>query len=90
MTWPRQFPHTPEPRELSWKDQAACLGTNPDLFFPPKWDHGTDAKRVCAGCPVSDDCLEYALAEHIDYGIWGGTSQRERTRIRKAERRGAA
>ncbi|MEZ5311676.1 MAG: WhiB family transcriptional regulator [Microthrixaceae bacterium] len=49
--------------------------------------------QVCATCPVKTQCLEYALANRIDHGVWGGTSERERRRIlkrRSAERRAAA
>jgi WhiB family redox-sensing transcriptional regulator len=45
------------------------------------------ARRVCADCPVKTECLEYALANRIDHGVWGGTSERERRRILKARAR---
>lgn len=66
----------------SWtKDpRRHCLG------FPTEWFFGDDeGKKVCRGCPVKDQCLEYAL-EHGELGIWGGTSERERRRLRRLRR----
>jgi WhiB family redox-sensing transcriptional regulator len=44
------------------------------------------AKRICSDCPVQVRCLEYALENRIDHGVWGGTSERQRRRILKARR----
>jgi WhiB family redox-sensing transcriptional regulator len=44
------------------------------------------AQRICAECPVSEPCLEYALEHHIDHGVWGGASERERRRILRRRR----
>ena len=44
------------------------------------------ARAICKGCPVLDTCLEYALTERIEHGVWGGTSERERRRILKRRR----
>jgi WhiB family redox-sensing transcriptional regulator len=44
------------------------------------------ARRICADCPVRQSCLEYALANRIDHGVWGGCSERERRRILKRRR----
>ena len=44
------------------------------------------ARAVCVNCPVAAQCLEYALALHIDHGVWGGCSERERRRIAKRRR----
>ena len=68
------------PAGTEWKPLAACLGTDPDIFFP----EGTVsplAKQICGGCPVKEPCLEYALQNKEKFGIWGGTSERERRRI---------
>jgi WhiB family transcriptional regulator, redox-sensing transcriptional regulator len=67
-----------------WTDQAACRGINPDLFYPEHGEAGstaTHAKQVCAGCAVRTECLDYALANAEQYGIWGGLSLRERHTI---------
>ena len=44
------------------------------------------AQRICAECPVSEACLEYVLEHHIDHGVWGGASERERRRILRRRR----
>lgn len=48
-----------------------------------------EAKEVCRGCVVRQDCLEYALAHGEKFGIWGGMSERERRRVRRARAHGA-
>ena len=71
----------------SWMAKGACVGTDPDAFFPPpgpKTDR--DAKAICATCPVVDTCLEYALTNHLD-GVWGNPNGRERKRLRPAAKR---
>ena len=69
--------------EKSWQDAANCLGVDPDLFFPERGASTREAKEVCRGCVVREDCLEYALANGEKFGIWGGMSERERRRIRR-------
>ena len=66
-----------------WQDLANCLGVDPDLFFPERGASTREAKEVCRGCVVREDCLEYALANGEKFGIWGGLSERERRRIRR-------
>jgi WhiB family transcriptional regulator, redox-sensing transcriptional regulator len=67
----------------SWTAQAACLGCDPDLFFPSRGESCVEAKAVCRVCPVRVECLEFALATGEAHGIWGGASERERRRIRR-------
>lgn len=69
--------------EPTWHDFANCLGVDPDLFFPERGASTKEAKEVCRGCVVRDDCLEYALQNGEKFGIWGGMSERERRRIRR-------
>ncbi len=69
--------------EPSWHDFANCLGVDPDLFFPERGASTKEAKEVCRGCVVREDCLEYALQNGEKFGIWGGMSERERRRIRR-------
>ena len=75
---------TIEPADAKgWQDFANCLGVDPDLFFPERGASTREAKEVCKGCVVREDCLEYALANGEKFGIWGGLSERERRRIRR-------
>lgn len=71
-----------------WLKNAACKGMDPSLFYPDKASHVDPiAIRVCARCPVEDECLEYALEQGPSLlGYWGGTSQKRR-RIMLRERR---
>ncbi len=76
-----------------WQERANCLGVDPDLFFPERGASTREAKAVCRGCEVRDECLEYALDQGEKFGIWGGLSERERRRVRRQraiERRGVA
>ena len=72
-----------EEGELAWQADALCAQTDPEAFFPEKGGSTRDAKRVCSECPVSEACLDYALAKDERFGIWGGLSERERRRLRK-------
>ena len=72
-------------RDTQWMEQAACVGTDPEAFFPPKGDSGATARTVCAGCPVMDQCLQYAT-NNFFLGIFAGTNERQRTEIRKGAR----
>lgn len=72
----------------AWMDDAACADKDPNLFFPERGTHGSlirQAKAICRTCPVKADCLDYALRHREYHGIWGGTTNRERRRLR-AER----
>ena len=70
--------------ERTWQRQANCMGVDPDLFFPERGASTREAKEVCRGCVVREDCLEYAITNSEKFGIWGGLSERERRRIRRA------
>jgi WhiB family transcriptional regulator, redox-sensing transcriptional regulator len=67
-----------------WQERALCAQTDPEAFFPEKGGSTREAKRICAGCEVRAECLEYALAQDERFGIWGGLSERERRRLRRA------
>jgi WhiB family redox-sensing transcriptional regulator len=69
--------------DRTWQGQANCLGVDPDLFFPERGASTREAKGVCRGCVVREECLEYALVNGEKFGIWGGLSERERRRIRR-------
>ena len=69
--------------DTTWQEFSNCLGVDPDLFFPERGASTREAKEVCRGCVVREDCLEFALANGEKFGIWGGMSERERRRIRR-------
>jgi WhiB family transcriptional regulator, redox-sensing transcriptional regulator len=77
----------PEPEPLStpdqWQDRALCAQTDPEAFFPEKGGSTREAKKICLGCEVRHECLEYALAHDERFGIWGGLSERERRRLKR-------
>lgn len=80
----------PDPHPMGeWADSAACIGTDPDIFFPRIGVPPTEALAYCAVCSVRKECLEDALTmpAYSDQGIRGGKRKRERDRLRK-ERKG--
>ncbi|MDV6011558.1 WhiB family transcriptional regulator [Haloechinothrix sp. LS1_15] len=70
-------------QEQDWQERALCAQTDPEAFFPEKGGSTREAKRICQGCEVRAECLEYALAHDERFGIWGGLSERERRKLRK-------
>jgi WhiB family redox-sensing transcriptional regulator len=66
--------------------QGNCRDTSPAVFFPSDGAGVERARTICVNCPVAAQCLEYALILHIDHGVWGGCSERERRRIAKRRR----
>jgi WhiB family transcriptional regulator, redox-sensing transcriptional regulator len=76
-------------RELTWQDDAACGTSDGDAWFPEKGGSTRLAKRVCRSCPVSSQCLEYALRTNEAFGVWGGLSLAERERLQRKQRRAA-
>lgn len=70
-----------------WTDDAACLESAPELFFPvsaygPSMEQIVAAKSICGRCRVRADCLDWALRSGEAYGIWGGTTPDERRYLR--------
>lgn len=72
--------------ETPWMNDGRCRDHPPEVFFPSDGVGVTIAQRVCATCSVREPCLEYALENRIDHGVWGGTSERQRRRILKGRR----
>ena len=70
--------------EADWQERALCAQTDPESFFPEKGGSTREAKKICTGCEVRSECLEYALAHDERFGIWGGLSERERRRLKRA------
>jgi len=71
------------PPAPAWQRKANCLGVDPDLFFPERGGSTREAKEVCRGCVVREECLEYAIEANEKFGIWGGLSERERRALRR-------
>ncbi|MGY0491103.1 WhiB family transcriptional regulator [Streptomyces sp. WG-D5] len=81
-------------REMEWLERAACVGEDPELFFPvgttgPYVHDVQAAKEICHRCPVRAACLDHALATGQTTGVWGGTSETERAALLRAHRRRA-
>jgi WhiB family transcriptional regulator, redox-sensing transcriptional regulator len=74
----RQFDRAP------WTADAACADHPPDLWFPRRGEAVGTARAICQGCPVRLPCLRYALENNERYGMWGGRSERERRKLRRA------
>ena len=67
----------------AWKDQAACSGTDTEIFYPANSDEEAEALSICATCPVRAQCLDYAIRNRETYGIWGGATPEQRRRMRR-------
>ena len=68
---------------VEWQADARCAEVDPEIFFPERGGSSKAARAVCGQCDVRMQCLEYALNNKEQFGIWGGTSERERRRLRK-------
>jgi Transcription factor WhiB. len=76
---------------MNWRNRAACLGEDPELFFP---DGNTaialrqieEAKAVCRRCEVVETCLKWAIESGQDAGVWGGLSEVERLALNRRAR----
>lgn len=80
---------------MEWRERAACLRVDPELFFPvsnsgPTLRQIDEAKAVCGGCPVAEQCLDWAVRVGLVDGIWGGTTEMERRAMRGTKTRVAA
>lgn len=72
--------------DLEWQLSAACAQVDPELFFPTSQGntYTRDAKRVCGRCDVQTECGLYAMEHDEGFGVWGGLSERDRRRLRRA------
>jgi WhiB family redox-sensing transcriptional regulator len=78
----------------NWRTYAACRNEDPDLFFPIGSTglalvQTEEAKEVCRGCPVRRQCLEWAMENGQDSGVWGGLGEAERRALKRRTRRRA-
>jgi WhiB family redox-sensing transcriptional regulator len=69
------------PQNNRWMALGKCRDMDPSVFFPSDGVGVRTAQLICAECPMKSQCLEYALDNRMDDGVWGGTSERERRRI---------
>jgi hypothetical protein len=76
MTPPLRL-YEPQP----WRDHAACKGLT-SLFFTERGESTREAKAVCAGCPVRAECMAFAVDNAERFGVWGGTTERQRRAAR--------
>ena len=72
--------------DTDWMMSGNCANHPPEVFFPSDGVGVEVAKKICATCPQKEPCLEYALHNRIDHGVWGGASERQRRRLLKARR----
>jgi len=68
---------------VEWQTHARCAEVEPEIFFPERGGSSKAARAVCSKCQVRAECLEYALNNKEQFGIWGGTSERERRGLRR-------
>lgn len=73
---------------MDWRHRAACLDEDPELFFPigvtgPALAQVEEAKKVCMRCDVRAECLQWALDNGQDHGVWGGLSEDERRSMKR-------
>ena len=60
-----------------WALSAACRDAQPDELFV-RGAEQNKAKQLCSGCPVRAECLGEARGNQIEWGVWGGMTERER------------
>ncbi|MBB6080997.1 WhiB family transcriptional regulator [Streptomyces paradoxus] len=73
---------------VDWRHNAVCREEDPELFFPigntgPALLQIEEAKAVCRRCPVMERCLHWAMESGQEQGVWGGTDEDERRRMRR-------
>jgi WhiB family redox-sensing transcriptional regulator len=76
----------PGPVSGDWRDLARCRDLDPELFFPigssgPAVAQAEEAVRICHQCHVAQPCLDFALEQHQDAGVWGGTTEEQRRNL---------
>ena len=80
---------------MNWRQEAACLTRDPEMFFPTGSSGAAvrqinRAKIVCSTCPVSAQCLRWAVEAGVDHGVWGGLSEVERKNLKRRTSRSRA
>jgi hypothetical protein len=69
---------------MQWYDKAACNGSDPEAFFVETRGHNYEntTQRICASCPVKNDCLKFAIKYRMQ-GYWGGTTEQQRRSLKR-------
>ncbi|RCW46211.1 WhiB family redox-sensing transcriptional regulator [Halopolyspora algeriensis] len=87
MTATTRLP-VPHVDNYDWQRDAACRKLGSEIFFHPENERGgarhareSQAKQVCARCPVQQACLNHALSVGEPYGVWGGLGEDERRKL---------
>ena len=80
---------------MDWRHTAICRDEDPELFFPvgnsgPALLQIAEAKAVCQRCPVTSECLTWALETGQDAGVWGAMSEDERRALKRRRARARA
>lgn len=70
--------------DLPWRERAICKDSDPDAWYPTESSGYPDAERLCDPCPVKAECLQYALENDEQEGVWGGLRPRRRNKLRRA------
>ncbi|ASO21060.1 WhiB family redox-sensing transcriptional regulator [Actinoalloteichus hoggarensis] len=66
-----------------WRSKGECRKHDPEVFFPVSFRGVQNAKQICGRCPITEQCLTWALTTGEDHGIWGGTTSEERRALRR-------
>ena len=74
-------PSTDQESVTAWMQAGNCRRYETEIFFPSDGAGVDRARAICSRCPIVDRCLDYALDNRIEHGVWGGCSERERRRI---------
>ena len=76
---------------MKWREEASCKGIDVTVFIPNEGKGITGrqtyqkARTFCDGCSVVKECLEYALAEGMEFGMFGGKTPRERKDLKRVK-----
>lgn len=83
-------------KSYKWQDKGNCNGKDVNMFFHDYNERGEtkeeriqNAKAVCVGCPVQQECLDHAMSVPEHFGVWGGMSEDERRLLRRRIQRKA-
>lgn len=71
--------------DQGWKDKAACKGMDVSLFFPERGKNPNLARTTCRSCEVRKECVEFAIINEEQHGVWGGLALRDRRKVMKGD-----